>query len=268
MSETINPDFVTDYELETWGRCAESYLDTFAALTRETIPLLIDAAGVGAGKQVLDIGSGPGHVAAALSLTGAQVTGVDFAEQMVEVAQNRYPEIAFQQANAEQLPFENDSFDAVVSNFVVHHLARPDVVFREVCRVLKPGGCFAFIVFEAPEAQSSIGAFFQAVEAHHDLDDLPHGPLFGMTDRSVYEGMLTAGGLAACRLDSHEIVWESETMDPVLHAFMEWGNIAALPADVQGKIEASARENMQAFQQQSGYSFPHTALMGVATKPQ
>lgn len=186
---------------------------------------------------------------------------------MVEVARRRYPQITFLQANAEQLPFENDSFDVVVSNFVVHHLARPDVVFREVSRVLKPGGCFAFIVFEAPEAQSSIGAFFAAVEEHHDLDDLPHGPLFGMTDRSVYEDMLNAGRLTDCRLDTHEIVWRSETMEPVLRAFMEWGNIAALPADVQEKIEASTRKNMQAFQQQSSFAFPHTVLLGVAAKP-
>jgi ubiquinone/menaquinone biosynthesis C-methylase UbiE len=59
------------------------------------------------------------------------------------------------------LPFDDARFEAVVSNFVVHHLARPDVVFREVCRVLEPGGSFAFVVFERPEAQSSIGAFLR-----------------------------------------------------------------------------------------------------------
>lgn len=226
-----------------------------------------EAAGVGAGKQVLDIGSGPGHVAEALSQTGAQVTGVDFSTQMVEIATQRYPQVTFQQANAEQLPFGDNSFDAVVSNFVVHHLARPDVVFKEVSRVLKPGGCFAFIVFEAPEAQSSIGAFFAAVEEHHDLDDLPHGPLFGMTDRSVYEGMLTEGGLTDSQLDFHEIVWRTESIEPVVRAFMEWGNISALPGDVAAKIESSARQNMQAYQQGSSFAFPHTALMGVARTP-
>ncbi|MFQ5790795.1 MAG: class I SAM-dependent methyltransferase, partial [Acidobacteriota bacterium] len=219
MSEEISPDVVTQYERETWSRCAESYLDTFAALTGETVPLLLEAAEVRSGRHVLEIGSGPGHVADALAQAGADVTGVDFSAQMVEVARRRYPHITFQEANAEQLPFDASRFDAVVSNFVVHHLARPEVVFKEICRVLKPRARFAFVVWGAPEDQSSIGAFFAAVQAHHNVDELPHGPLFGVTDRSVYEPMLTAGGLADCRLDTHEVIWRSETLEPIMGGF-------------------------------------------------
>ena len=94
----------------------------------------------------------------------------------------------------------------------MHHLARPEVVFKEVCRVLKPGGRFAFTVFAAPEAQSSIGAFFGAIEAHHSLDELPHGPLFGVTDLSVYESMLRAGGLTQIEFDFCEVTWQTRTL--------------------------------------------------------
>ena len=163
MSDAINSDVVTQYERETWSRCAESYIDTFAVLTRETVPLVIKAANVGRGTKVLEIGSGPGHVAHAMTESGAVATGVDFSSQMVSVAREMYPDITFQEANAEELPFEDGTFDAVVSNFTVHHLARPEVVFREISRVLVSGGRFAFAVWGAPEAQSSIGAFFDAV---------------------------------------------------------------------------------------------------------
>jgi ubiquinone/menaquinone biosynthesis C-methylase UbiE len=115
--------------------------------------------------HVLEIGSGPGHVAQSLTEAGAIVTGVDFSAEMVAVARRQFPGITFQEADAEQLPFEAGTFDAVVSN-LVHHLARPTMVFQEVCRVLKAGGRFAFAVFGAPEAQSSISAFFTAVQAH------------------------------------------------------------------------------------------------------
>jgi cyclopropane fatty-acyl-phospholipid synthase-like methyltransferase len=87
MSESINPDVVTQFEHDAWSRCAESYLDTFAGMTREAIPLLLEAAHIRHGSQVLEIGSGPGHVAHALSEAGARVTGVDFSSQMVAVAQ-------------------------------------------------------------------------------------------------------------------------------------------------------------------------------------
>ncbi len=267
MNKKTNPDVVTQYEHETWSRCAEGYLDTFAGLTRETIPLLLEAARIRPGSTILDIGSGPGHVAEALHQAGAAVRGIDFSGQMVEVARGRYPHITFQEANAEQLPFDPGMFDAVVSNFVVHHLARPECVFREVCRVLKPGGRFAFAVFEAPEAQSSIGAFFAAVQEHHDLDELPHGPLFGMTDRNVYQAMLTAGGLANCRLNTEEVVWRSKTLEPILAGFWKWGNMAALPREVQDKIEKTTRENAKPYERDGQFAFPHSVLFGTAEKP-
>jgi SAM-dependent methyltransferase len=267
MSEAINPDVVTQFEHATWSRCAQSYLETFAGLTREAIPLLLEAAHIQSASQVLEIGSGPGHVAQALTEVGARVTGVDFSAQMVAVAQRHYPGILFQEANAEQLPFAANTFDAVVSNFVVHHLARPTMVFQEVCRVLKPGGRFAFVVFGAPEAQSSVGAFFTAVQAHHTLDALPTPPLFGVTDRGVYEPMITAGGLADFQLDTHEIVWRSATLDPILRGFWDWGNMAALPQEVQDKIAATTRENAQRYVQSGQFLFPHAILLGRAVKP-
>ncbi len=265
MGNQIDADVVHRYEHETWTRCAATYLDHFAGLTRETVPLLQDAAGIRPGSTVLDIGCGPGHVAGALAEAGAIVTGIDFSARMVEVARRHYPEAAFQEANAEQLPFGDASFEAVVSNFVVHHLARPDVVFREVCRVLNPGGRFAFVVFERPEAQSSIGAFFEAVAAHHDSDELPQGPLFG-AERSAYVAPLNESGLSDLHFETHDILWRSDTVDPVLQAFLEWGNIAALPQDVQQKIELTARENLDSYRDGGSYAFPHAVLLGTAVK--
>jgi len=267
MSEEINPDVVTQYEHATWSRCAESYLNSFAGLTREAIPLLLEAAHIRSGSHVLEIGSGPGHVAHALADTGARVTGVDFSARMVAVAQRHYPDITFREANAEQLPFAANTFDAVVSNFVVHHLARPTVVFQESCRVLKPGGRCAFVVFGAPEDQSSLGVFFMAVAAHHNLEALPHGPLFGVTDRHVYEPMIAAAGLADLQLDIHEVVWCSATLEPILRGNWDWGNMATLPQELQDKIAATTRENSRPYARGGQFLFPHTILLGSAVKP-
>jgi len=266
MNEGFDPDVVAKYERDTWSRCADCYVDTFAGITRETVPLLLEAGGIGPGSQVLEIGSGPGHVADLLVKAGASVTGVDFSSKMVEVAQSRYPRIAFRQADAEQLPFEPDSFDAVVANFVTHHLARPEKVFCEVCRVLKQSGRFAFVVWGAPEEQSSIGAFFGAVEAHHDIEELPHGPLFGVTERSIYEPMLKQASLENCQLTFHEVTWRADTLDPVLQGFWDWGNLAALPAEVQEKIRETTRANAQPYEQDGRYAFPHSVLLGSALK--
>jgi SAM-dependent methyltransferase len=266
MNEGFDPDVVAKYERDTWSRCAEDYVDTFAGLTGETVPFLMEAAEIGSGNQVLEIGSGPGHVADMMAQAGVGVAGVDFSSKMVEVAQSRYPEIAFQQADAEQLPFDADSFDAVVANFVVHHLARPETVFREVNRVLKPGGRFAFAVWGAPDEQSSIGAFFGAVMAHHDLEQLPHGPLFGVTDRGVYEPLLAQAHLDECELSIHEVTWKTDSLDPILKGFWDWGNMAALSAETQTKIEETTRINSKPYEKDGRYSFPHSILFGSAKK--
>jgi SAM-dependent methyltransferase len=266
MSEGFDPDVVSEYERDTWNRCADSYVETFAGLTGETVLLVTEAAAIGPGTKVLEIGSGPGHVADALAKTGASVTGVDFSADMVEAAQRSHPAITFHQADAEQLPFEAGSFDAVVANFVVHHLARPEVVFSEVDRVLKRGGRFAFVVWGAPEEQSSIGAFFGAVEAHHELEELPHGPLFGVTERSVYEPLLTDAGLDGCNLSIHKVTWRTDSLSPVLRGLWAWGNMALLPSETQQKIEEATRENAKPYEQNGAYAFPHTVLLGSARK--
>jgi ubiquinone/menaquinone biosynthesis C-methylase UbiE len=118
----MNADEVTQYEFNTWGRCAGEYLDTFAGLTSQAIPFLLESVGDCRGRQVLDLGSGPGNVAEVFVVRGAEVMGADFSPQMVEVAQSRYPHISFKEANGENLPFADGAFDAVVCNYVVHHV--------------------------------------------------------------------------------------------------------------------------------------------------
>ena len=265
MKET-NADEVTKYELETWARCAEDYLDTFSGLTSEAIPLLLEASEICPGSRVLDLGSGPGNVAEVFAGRGAEVTGADFSPQMVKVAQSRYPHISFKEANGEQLPFDDGAFDVVVCNYVVHHFARPEVVFREIFRVLKPGGRLVFAVWGVPEDQSSVGAFFGAVMTHHELAELPHGPLFGVTERSIYEPLLTQARLTDCRLTLHDVTWEMDSLDPLLQGFWDWGNMSALPLEVQAKIRETTRANSQAFNKDGMFVFPHTVLRGVALK--
>jgi SAM-dependent methyltransferase len=266
MQDSTTPDVVARYENDTWSRCADSYADTFHALTSQALPFLVRAAKIRADDRVLDLGSGPGDGSAILAETGASVTGVDFSRQMVDVARRRHPKIAFHEANAEALPFDAQSFDAVVANCVVHHLARPVLVFREVSRVLKPGGRFAFVVWGALEEQTGFGVFFSAVQAHHDATALPHGPLFGVTDRSVYEAMLGEARFEQFDFARHEVSWRARSLDPVLRGLCDWGNIAALPRQIQERIEATTRENASAYQQHEEFVFPHSVLLGVAVK--
>ena len=90
-----SPDDVTEFERETWNRCAQRYEETFVLLTNEAVPLLIEAANIKSGTRVLDIGSGPGNVAGQLAAAGADVDAVDYSEPMLEVAKKNHPDIRF-----------------------------------------------------------------------------------------------------------------------------------------------------------------------------
>lgn len=97
------------------------------------------------GEHVLDIGSGPGFLASDLAdLTGPEgkVVGIDISQQMVDraIRRNQRAWLTYQCADATELPFEDNSFDVVVSTQVAEYVADIDGFSSEVFRVLKPGG--------------------------------------------------------------------------------------------------------------------------------
>lgn len=94
--------------------------------------------------KILDVGTGTGFLALLFAGMGHEVTGIDLSECMLEKAKNNADnmglEIDFLNGDAENLPFENCSFDMVVSKYLLWTLPEPSCAVREWGRVLKPGG--------------------------------------------------------------------------------------------------------------------------------
>ena len=93
------------------------------------------------GRRVLDVGCGPGTILGQLMRAyGVDAVGIDASPQMIEAARRETPETQeFHVARAEQLPFDDATFDAALARWVVHHVDRPRA-FGEILRVLRPGG--------------------------------------------------------------------------------------------------------------------------------
>src|SRR5213594_964118 len=136
----IDPSAFRQFEHKGWQEIASRYDRGFASVTTQSLLPLLDAARVAEGARVLDVACGPGYAAAAATARGAIALGVDFSSEMVEEARGRYPGIEFQEGDAEQLSFTDATFDAVVVNFGMLHLGRPELAVREAHRVLRPGG--------------------------------------------------------------------------------------------------------------------------------
>ena len=108
------------------------------------------AAVVEPGDRVLDACCGTGDLAVAVSRAGARVTGLDFSERMLERARGKSAEVEWVQGDAQQLPFEDASFDAATVGFGVRNLEDLERGLAELRRILRPGGRLAILEITRP----------------------------------------------------------------------------------------------------------------------
>jgi SAM-dependent methyltransferase len=195
----IDADAFNAFEATGWNEQAQGYHRFFGSLTTRVIEPLLDAAEVGARSRLLDVATGPGYAAAAAEGRGATAVGVDVAAEMIALARRLHPRIEFVQASAERLPFADGTFDAVVGNFLILHLGRPERAAAELARVLAPGGRAALSTWDVPERTRLIGV---ALEAAHQagaepLADIPAGPpFFRFADEAEFTDLLEGAGLS------------------------------------------------------------------------
>ena len=132
-----------DYPADLLSRVPDTAVESFAGVAN---PFSLGA--LEPGELVLDVGSGAGTdslVAAQMVAPDGRVTGIDMTPQMLAKARRAAEEmglenVEFIEAEAEQLPFPDESFDVIVSNGVIDLVPDKDAVFSEFRRVLRPGG--------------------------------------------------------------------------------------------------------------------------------
>ena len=127
----------------------------------------INRLGIQPGSKVLDVACGTGNLALPASRLGAKVTGVDIAPNLVEQARANAAseglQAKFDEGDAEALPYDDASFDTVVTMYGAMFAPRPDVVAAELLRVTKPAGRIAMGNWTPA---GFIGQMFKAVGAH------------------------------------------------------------------------------------------------------
>lgn len=119
--------------IDTHERYSERITDTFASW----LLALVDAT---PGQLLLDVGCGPGAYHAALAIAGARVVGVDASRGMLREVLAQRPSAAAAQADAERLPIRDATFDRVMANHMLYHVADQVAALREMRRVVKPSG--------------------------------------------------------------------------------------------------------------------------------
>jgi demethylmenaquinone methyltransferase/2-methoxy-6-polyprenyl-1,4-benzoquinol methylase len=119
----------------------------------------VELARIEPGSRALDVATGTGDLAVALQAAGAEVVGCDFSEEMLERARRKAPSARFEWADALNLPYEDDSFDATTVGFGARNFSDLSRGLAEMARVVRPGG--RVVVLEITEPQKPpLSTFF------------------------------------------------------------------------------------------------------------
>lgn len=211
---------------EQFGARASAYLTSATHAEGADLAALSQlAAEHGAGKSVLDLGCGGGHVSYAMAPHAGEVVAYDLSADMLAVvageAQARgLDNIRTQEGRVESLPFPDDHFALIASRYSAHHWSDPAAALAEAARVLAPGGLLCIIDVVGPQGphQALLDTHLQALEL---LRDPSH-----MRDysRAEWHDMLADSGFAVTgeedwRLEINFASWiERMQTPPVMEA--------------------------------------------------
>lgn len=184
----------SDLVIQQFGDQAQAYLHSSVHAQGAELQALASIVRERPGAEVLDLGSGAGHVSFTVAPWARRVVAYDLSASMLDTvetaaAQRSLENITTREGAAEQLPFADNSFDFVFSRYSAHHWADPSCALWEVSRVLRPAGQAVFVDVVSPGV-AVLDTHLQAVEV---LRDTSH-----VRDYSVAEwlGMVTGAGLS------------------------------------------------------------------------
>ncbi|MBX5468297.1 MAG: methyltransferase domain-containing protein [Thermoleophilaceae bacterium] len=210
---------------EVWA--AGDYTD-IAPLVWEVGERIVERVGVRDGDDVLDVACGTGNAAVQAAAAGGRVVGLDVTPELLEkarsVAAAAGVDAAWVEGDAEELPFDDESYDVVVSTFGCMFAPRHDAAARELVRVLRPGGRMGVCSW-TPEG--AIGDFFRTVGSH--LPPPPEGsipPVMWGSEEHVRE--LFEGTGAELDFEREEVVFRFESLPAAVELYTtKFGPIAA-----------------------------------------
>lgn len=148
---------------------------------------IVEAVDVRPGNHVLDVACGTGTLVGLLASCAGpdgRAVGIDMSEEMLEVARRKVTmaQVEFIQANAEEMPFEDDSFDRVTASLAIHEMNRKgrENALAEIMRVLKPGGLVALADMRKPDTlKTRLGMRFVRLAETDTLTDMWSDGLYG-----------------------------------------------------------------------------------------
>jgi SAM-dependent methyltransferase len=230
---------------------AEVYEEFFVpALFQEWPPRVADAARVQPGQRVVDVACGTGVLARAIAERvgpGGSVVGLDINAGMLAVARRQAPQIEWWQGPAEALPFDSDSFDAVVSQFGLMFFGDRRAAVAEMARVVRPGGRLVVAVWDALENTPGYAAVTELLQRlfGDEVADALRAPYI-LGDTQVLRSLFVDAGLPDIEIKTYEGTARFPSIEAWVYTDVKGWTLADLIDDAQ--FERLLREAEQVLQ--------------------
>jgi SAM-dependent methyltransferase len=273
----LDAEAFRNFERAAHDEIADGYRDFFAAVTRYAVDPMLDAVMDTSGARILDVATGPGVVAFRAAARGASsVVGVDLAPEMVRLASAAAsPSVEFREADAEDLPLPDRSFDAVVSNFGIGHFPRPERALTEFVRVARRGGAVAVSWWDVPARHRVMGIFFDAMSdaGASPPPEIPAGPpMFRFSEDIELSELLRSAGLVDVIVRAfsfaHCLASPDELWNGILRGTVRTSiGIRRQPKAVQARIRAAFDRLVQACFVEGGISVPVAFKVASGRRP-
>lgn len=240
------------------------------ALFAQWADQLLEAAPVGEGDHVLDVGCGTGVVArSALSKVGPEgrVAGVDPNAGMLAVAR-RTPQIEWRSGIAEDLPFENGSFDAVVSQFAIMFFDDRPKAIAEMRRVLRPGGRIGIATWASLSDTPGYAAVVDLLDRQlgREAGDALRAP-YNMGDPEELERLL-AEDFVDVTVAQRDGTARFDSIEDWIHTDIRGWTLSHISDQDYDLLLESAKDELAGFTDEAGkVAFPAPALIATASAP-
>jgi SAM-dependent methyltransferase len=225
--------------------------DFVPALFGQWAPRLADAADVGPGDRFLDVGCGTGVVAREAALRvgpNGRIVGFDLNESMLAVAKRLRPEIEWRQGDVIQLPFEDASFDAVVSQFMLMFIADRVAAIKEMWRVLAPGGrlaASAWMAFECAAGDVALAEIARRLIGDDAAEAFKAPYLLG--DEDEFLGLFRSAGLPDAQIETREGSFSFSSIDEMVRVWVKGWVLADIDDDTYAALLKEARKDLMCF---------------------